>query len=174
MDDCGAANLLAKCGCILTYGGSELDICINYTLLILDVAFCTWWLNISHRSTIQPLISLIGVMIYQVVLCLFLGCSGVSIVWCAVIGWYIQKSRCSSQGTPHEISPQNSALVSRAETVLLLLNAAALIYYAITSEMITSVAHGCALLLGMALSKLESCRCCTQERPHGYQGPEVP
>eukprot|EP00435_Cladocopium_sp_Y103_P065664 s131_g27.t1 len=168
MDECGSGNLLAKIECILTYGGSGLDIAINYALLVFDVTFCAWWLNIAHQNARKPCISLIAVMIYQVVLCLFLGCSGVSIVWCAVLGWYIQKSRCQSQAA---VSPQNKALVSKAEIALEALNASALTYYAITSAMITSVAHGCAVLLGMGLSKLESCcGCCSDQANHQYHG----
>ncbi|CAK9097470.1 Hypothetical protein SCF082_LOCUS45721 [Durusdinium trenchii] len=112
-------------------------------------------------------------MFYQVVLCLFLGCSGVSIVWCAVMGWYIQKSRCqlASASSQTQLSPESQAVVSKAEIILLLLNASALIYYAITSEMITSVAHGCALLLGMGLSQLESCcGCCSDQSNERYDG----
>ena len=167
MDECGSGNLLAKIECILTYGGSGLDIAINYALLILDVTFCASWLNLLHQNAMKPCISLIAVTIYQVVLCLFLGCSGVSIVWCAVVGWYIQKSRCQLQAA---VSPQNKACVSKAEIALLLLNASALIYYAITSAMITSVAHGCALLLGMGLSKLEPCSGCCSDQAHHYDG----
>ena len=165
MDECGAGNLWAKIECILTYGGSGLDIAINYSLLILDVTFSAWWLNITNQNAMKPCISLIAVMIYQVVLCLILGCSGVSIVWCAVVGWYIQKSRCQSQAA----SPQK-AFLCKAEIALLLLNASALIYYAISSAMITSLAHGCALLLGMGLSKLESCSGCCSDHGHQYDG----
>lgn len=163
MDECGSGNLLAKIECILTYGGSGLDVAINYALLVLDVTFSAWWLNIAKQNAMKPCISLIAVMIYQVVLCLFLGCSGVSIVWCAVVGWYIQKSRCQLQAA---VSPQNKAF----EIALLLLNASALIYYAITSAMITSLAHGCALLLGMGFSKLESCSGCCTDQAHQYDG----
>ena len=163
MDECGSGNLLAKIECILTYGGSGLDVAINYALLVLDVTFSAWWLNIAKQNAMKPCISLIAVMIYQVVLCLFLGCSGVSIVWCAVVGWYIQKSRCQLQAA---VSPQNKAF----EIALLLLNASALIYYAITSAMITSLAHGCAWLLRMGFSKLESCSGCCTDQAHQYDG----
>lgn len=51
MDDCGSGTLVAKVVCILTYGGCALDICINYALLLLDVAFCKLWLTVSHQPT---------------------------------------------------------------------------------------------------------------------------
>ena len=160
MDDCGSGDVVQKIECIVTYGGSISDICINYTLLVLDITFCAWWLTMRHQNVRKPLTSLIIVAIYQVLLCFFLGCSGVSIVWCAVIGWYIHKSRCV-------VGQRNSEQYHIwYELLLLLPNASALLYYAITSEVITSIAHICALLLGMGMSKLEEC-CGSSERYSG-------
>ena len=153
MDDCQPADLLTQTECILTYAGYWPDVCINYTLICVDVAFCAWWLSVSHQKTLGPLISFIATTVYQLVLCLLLGCSGVSIIWCAVVGWYIHKSRCQAGSQV----PQNQAMIFKAEILLLLLNSATVLFYAITAPIITSVAHCLALLLGMGLSKLENC-----------------
>ena len=81
-------------------------------------------------------------------------------MWCAVIGWYIHKSRCV-------VGQRNSEQYHLwYELLLVWPNAAALVYYAITSEVTTSIAHICALLLGMGMSKLEEC-CGSTERYNG-------
>ena len=109
MDECSSGSVADRVQCILTYGGATWrqaicsffrahleaieNIVINYSLLICDVAYCAWCVRLWHLRPLWPLAELLAVMTFQVLLCLLLGCSGVSIVWCAIVGWYVLARR---------------------------------------------------------------------------------
>ena len=202
MDECGTdpSHLVENIGCIVTYGGSTLDMAINYTLLTLNVSTLVyWWLwvavphqqqqtfrNYQQHEVAIPMASLVFTIAFQIGLCLILACSGISIVWCACVGWYLHKSRMVSRDSPPILSSSNSteqATTTTTTTPLVrvphtrehpstptsttttirtlewglgVLNAVGILYYAWTAEPITTVAHGCAVLLGMVLSFCES------------------
>ena len=200
MDECGTdpSHLVENIGCIVTYGGSTLDMAINYTLLTLNVSTLVYWwlwvavpqqqqtLSSSHyqHEVAIPMASLVFTMAFQIGLCLILACSGISIVWCACVGWYLHKSRMVSRdSTQHDPHPPATATTTTTTTPLVrgpnnrnhpststtttttirtlewglgVLNAVGVLYYAWTAEPITTVAHGCAVLLGMVLSFSES------------------
>jgi len=237
LDDDGISSFandyhyVARTECILTYGGSSLDIFLNYTVLVLDLLFCGFWLwfqrrrfrydPTSHdRMAIAAVASLTFVFLYQIALCLALACSGISIVWCACFGWYLYKAKYaaaeysvpssailvsttrSNQGrreqaevaselqedqvTPtsalepdadvvfayeqsspfpqnENVENQNPNLFMNFEIGLGILNLALIAYYAWSAEIITTVAHFCAILLGMLMAIAEeycSCRSC--------------
>ena len=76
------------CGvwCILTYDGSSTDIIINYTMLAINLlitAFVNrhqgvlWWVNVLLTAFLFA---------FQIVLCLVIGCMGISVVWSAQFG----------------------------------------------------------------------------------------
>jgi hypothetical protein len=95
--------------------------------------------------------SLIFVVLYQIVLCLILGCSGISIIWCACAGWIVwelQRVDQPPRGVASSFPPEPLAVLS--------LDALTILYYSITAEAITTVAHFCAILLGILLSVLVS------------------
>eukprot|EP00980_Cylindrotheca_fusiformis_P026285 scaffold15718_cov126-Cylindrotheca_fusiformis.AAC.3 len=84
--------------CILTYGGSGVDMGINYFLLALNLLCCTTiTMTLSstelYRRKWALVAALASVVAFQVVLCLILGCSGISIIWCAMAGWMISQQR---------------------------------------------------------------------------------
>ena len=75
------------------------------------------------------------VIAFQIVLCLALGCVGVSIVWCAEMGWVL-KMRGTEAGWKKQV---------------LCVDVGALLFYAFASEPITTVAHVAAIALGQAV-----------------------
>ena len=75
------------------------------------------------------------VIAFQIVLCLALGCVGVSIVWCAEMGWVL-KMRGSEAGWKMQV---------------LCVDVGALLFYAFASEPITTVAHVAAIAMGQAV-----------------------
>ena len=50
--------------------------------------------------------SLIFVIFFQIALCLWLGCSGVSIIWCAMCGWIMSERRKVQQQHQQQPQPQ--------------------------------------------------------------------
>ncbi|CAE7709360.1 unnamed protein product [Symbiodinium pilosum] len=70
-----------KIACILTYNGCGQDIAINYALLATQApAF-----YMCAGSYTVPVFAFFA--IFQVVLCMLAHCSGVSVVWCAILGY---------------------------------------------------------------------------------------
>jgi hypothetical protein len=154
MDECpNTDGIFARIACILSYGGSAVDCWINYFLLLTSVT--CWILYVNRRflleSCYRPLdgspprpshaasaVALIFLILFQITLFLLLQCSGISIIWGGITGWMLTEGlyRRGSLGI----------LV-----VPLLCNMGGMIYYAITAEAITTVAHICAVILGSAL-----------------------
>lgn len=151
--DCSAVlkhAYLQRIRCILTYGGSIEDIWINYLLLAVNFVWCLLVAKVLDRRRERRerqqirrfrLASLVKVVVFQIILCLRLGCQGISIVWCAMAGWALRNEYC------YEISYQLWAW---------LINGVCVSYYAVVLPPITTVAHFCALGLGYLLSYLES------------------
>jgi hypothetical protein len=88
--------------CILTYDGDGLDVIINYVLLIVNLLVCVAQLRaggIQHDGSplehqrqsrgrvVKAVAALAFVVAFQVQLCLAVGCVGISVVWCAMMGW---------------------------------------------------------------------------------------
>lgn len=104
--ECLEGSFGARTQCILTYHGSKADILINYAVLLVNLAYCGIALSkhwkdqlpddgstLNRKYPKMAIGSLVGVIIFQISLCLILGCSGISIVWCAVGGWLMQERR---------------------------------------------------------------------------------
>jgi len=133
--------------------------------------------------------SLAFVAAFQIQLCLWVECSGVSIIWCAMAGWAFLEERWIRQ------EPQRQPLIVVEErqqlqqdsslrqtnyppgdnttaatittaaaasdpacphvwglgTIVQAFNLGGVLYYALTEEWITTVAHGLAILLGCCL-----------------------
>jgi hypothetical protein len=172
MGECTNGSLLVRIGCILTYQGSQSDAVLNYTLLAANVVVCSiTTASNAHYGTSRGLErklvasgALVFVAAYQINLCLVVGCSGISIIWCAIAGWILGEGRrracmpgdsgtSSALSTEASPSPWNrhiSLLVW--ERVMLATDILAIIYYARVTEAITTVAHLCAILMGFLLS----------------------
>ena len=121
---------------MLTYGdGSgdpKLDIAINYTLLFATGALFIFGGPPKRRAAIISFF-----FAFQLGLCYCLGCSGVSIVWCACVG-----------GGALDMHRGLRLVAFRVVAVAVV---AALLWYAMLAEAITDIAHVCALTMGFLL-----------------------
>ena len=121
---------------MLTYGdGSgdpKLDIAINYTLLFATGALFIFGGPPKRRAAIISFF-----FAFQLGLCYCLGCSGVSIVWCACVG-----------GGALDMHRGLRLVAFRVVAVAVV---AALLWYAMVAEAITDIAHVCALTMGFLL-----------------------
>jgi len=143
---------------ILDYDGNVLDCWINYTLLPCNLAPIIMLLQTipssgneisQYRRFWAPLT--IGLFIYQILLCVVVGCVGVSIVWSSFAGfyWFFLGIRQLLPSTnTFNTTWKFAGYLSSVPTI------GALIYYAITEELLTSVAHLCAILLGFLIAEL--------------------
>mmetsp|Transcript_29117 Transcript_29117/g.60914 ORF Transcript_29117/g.60914 Transcript_29117/m.60914 type:complete len:216 (-) Transcript_29117:855-1502(-) len=169
-------ELATRLYCIVTYQDNAWKMALNYTLLALNVVACYQLLgrrqHATHSEGTGNLITLVTVVtFFQIGLCLGVGCYGISIIWCACAGWYFQ-NRCLVVDTavmdPQQTEPRPSdpSIVHkgplRARLILNpdlcrdwavgLVNVGAILYFAETMETITTVAHLCAVVLGILLS----------------------
>jgi hypothetical protein len=95
---------------------------------------------------------------FQIGLCLVLHCAGISIVWCAALGWMLvgmRQQQMQQQQQPHII---HRDCISYEDCWLfpLVCDMAGILYYAVTAEPITTVAHACAIAMGAILFWLSS------------------
>jgi len=90
------------------------------------------------------LFSLAFVFAFQIVLCLVVGCLGISLTWCAILGWILiewwreQTTRCTCDVLP-------------SRGIAAVMDLIAIIYYCVVDPPITTVAHVLAILLGITL-----------------------
>lgn len=134
--------------CILSYEGSALDIEINYTVLILNLcvaavpffrSYCTHDTSVttsSARTSLDPggvwaILSLVFVIGFQIVLCVLVHCTGISIIWCAVGGWILMDWKYG----------HNDLSLTRQQANVLIIDLFVIIYYFIVAEIITTLAH---------------------------------
>ena len=106
-----------------------MDIAINYTLLFATGALFIFGGPPKRRAAIISFF-----FAFQLGLCYCLGCSGVSIVWCACVGG--------------GALDQHRGLRLVAFRVVAVAVVAALLWYAMVAEAITDIAHVCALTMG--------------------------
>jgi hypothetical protein len=159
--ECTDGTVAGRITCILTYGGGGVDVAINYFLLLVNLIYCASALvTASLEFQRCALGAFIFVVSFQVVLCLILGCSGISIIWCAMAGWIMSQRRFETKeandGVPASTSSTRDNLLSRMARLVILMDFFAMTYYWIIAEAITTVAHICALALGSALWVLAS------------------
>lgn len=137
------------CGvwCILTYDGSTTDIIINYTMLAINLlitAFVNrhqgvlWWVNVLLTAFLFA---------FQIVLCLVIGCMGISVVWSAQFGYYGVLAAFGKRPITEQKELLCAVLFGVVATLLTWL------YYLVTAEAITTVAHLCAALMGALIGR---------------------
>lgn len=167
-----------RLGCILTYGGDASSSLANYSLLLLSTAAAALLLAatapFSPRGTLRSLAwqacALLCVCAFQLGLCVVLGCAGVSIVWNAIDGFLIRRLLAPYPGettdallSPPLSSPSLPSPPRRrggavgAVGFALIAGLAADLYYAFALPPITTLAHVCALLLGLAIGMAYEC-----------------
>jgi hypothetical protein len=167
MEGCRNGTLLERTGCILTYDGTTRDIVLNTFLLAVNVVVCSiTTASNAHYGTIRGIqrklfaaCALVFVAAYQIILCLIVGCSGISIIWCACAGWILNEGRrrsCmgdSGSNVSEASSRWNHHITLLLwERVMLAADVVVIIYYGYVAEAITTVAHICAILMGFLLS----------------------
>lgn len=159
---CGVSTLLAKTACILGYAGSTKDVILNYTMVIINLIYCAVAIIKSREQADKGrrkfgLGALIFVFVFQITLCLGLGCVGISIIWCAMGGWIMSERRrvvdINMDIPTSSLSTSNIRLINMGKVVILF-DCGVIFYYAIVFEPITTVAHVCALVLGAVLSQM--------------------
>ena len=141
--------------CVLTYGDgsgadAKLDIAINYTLLFATAALFIFGGPPKRRAAILAFFAA-----FQLGLCYGIGCTGVSIIWCA----------CAGGGAlDQHRGPRLVAFRFVAAAVV-----AALLYYALVAEAITDIAHVCALTMGFLVVQADELYTRRLERDADYE-----
>ena len=173
MDECSSEALTTRTACIVSYNGNAFHSILNYSLLVISLAGCAWVQRQQQRqpqlvhdhandnvvsavrserrkppTTRAALASLSFTVAFQVGLCWALHCSGISIVWCAAVGWML-----CGMGTA---LPLYACSGNWCFWVPLTLDGVGIIFYAVTSEFITTIAHACAVIMGATLYLLAS------------------
>ena len=93
-------------------------------------------------------------MALQIIICLLMYCSGISIVWCAMGGWIVserKRLRLYPQTASGDLFRKLSVV---AEMGVVFIDIGVIIYYAVVSNFLTTLAHVLALILGATLSLL--------------------
>eukprot|EP00804_Cyclotella_cryptica_P022168 CCRYP_011616-RA/>CCRYP_011616-RA protein AED:0.40 eAED:0.40 QI:328/1/1/1/0/0/2/314/230 len=128
------------------------------------------------RNALTPFyLFIILVTLFQVSLCLVVCCVGVSIIWCAILGWMIMLrsitlnytkhyTNVSETTKSHQQSGNESSLeelcnnqLRREDTAdqvaifVIGADCVVVLYYALIAEPITTFAHVCAVVLGIVL-----------------------
>uniref|UniRef100_A0A7S2KXG2 Transmembrane protein n=2 Tax=Leptocylindrus danicus TaxID=163516 RepID=A0A7S2KXG2_9STRA len=166
----GDGALSQRMFCVLSYAGSKDDIAINYTLLAISICAAYFLLekfsnnlssSVSRGYRSDAFVAFLGVIVFQIGLCLILGCSGVSIIWASILGWMLNET-----GEFSFVHNANATASKPAIVVLaMILNGSAIVYYAIYFPIVTTVAHILAVLLGAAISlRMMRRRACREEQ----------
>ena len=127
--------------------------------------------DVFQSPTISScILSFVFTIVFQITLCIVVGCMGISIVWCAAAGW-IATGIVLLRGQPRPRDDTCNWLLWLPAAVILSLDVVGILYYAVTTEAITTVAHGCAIAMGCVLfyvSAATSFGCCAREslNPH--------
>ena len=134
---------------ILTYDHCVTDIVINYALiLLLQVTV------LLHRIPTKIVAcTTIYLWVFQVTLCLIAGCVGVSVVWSAQLGILIhhRRHRLATKPSLHE---EPRLWATRFHIASLVIGFTSWVYYAVIEDPISTLAHFCALAMGLLLDAL--------------------
>lgn len=162
--------------CILSYDGGLNDTIINYTLLLVNLYAALYpFIYLSSRNDysnitnsdgnneskrcrqdwrkrgILATLAFIFVASFQIMLCLVVQCSGISIIWCAIGGW-ISMDFYYYRHTVERWTHDPAVYFLMHQIITILLDFIAIVYYAITMESITTLAHLLAIVvLGLPL-----------------------
>jgi hypothetical protein len=161
-DECIEGSLVERLGCILSYNGDISDCILNYTLVVFSLIYCA--LTVHNHTRDEQKASqllrfavgaLLAMTMLQLTLGLTLGASGVSIIWGAMAGWIMSERRrvLDGQNEAEELSP-SVLRIMEGGLLVILLDTAVIIYYAVVAEPMTTVAHFSALIVGAMLSKI--------------------
>jgi uncharacterized membrane protein len=105
---------------------------------------------------------------------MWLSCTGISIVWCAMGGWIVSERK---RLRVHDPTASGSDLFRRfsvtAEIFVVMIDIGTIIYYAFVTYFLTTVAHVLSLILGATLS-LISIKRYDQDRGQSMESPTTP
>lgn len=101
------------------------------------------------------------VIAFQIVLCLIVGCVGISIVWCAILGFLLMKCWRTRART----RTRKCGCDVLAIGIAVGMDVISICYYAYAEPPITTVAHVLAILLGTTLEMIT--RYCINWRVRG-------
>ena len=124
-----------------TYSGTTFHMLINYGLIVLTLLPL---ILLSKTEKIKPWhFAFIFSFLFQIFLWFFPGAEGVSVVWCAMAGF----------GLMHLLKNRLAITMAKYQLVGISLFPALIgnVYYAVTFPLITTIAHVCAVLMGMGL-----------------------
>ena len=145
--------------CILSYNDHAFDAYLNYfaiSLTSISLLLALLLFNPNKYSLFVRqffwIILLIGLFLFQIILCVVVECAGVSIIWRALCG-FIPFTFYSIQSFDSSVyeKQKNLHIISITMYISLVYCIVLLIYYAIVAYAITTVAHFCALLLGLLI-----------------------
>eukprot|EP00930_Biecheleria_cincta_P089349 TRINITY_DN78637_c0_g1_i1.p1 TRINITY_DN78637_c0_g1~~TRINITY_DN78637_c0_g1_i1.p1 ORF type:complete len:108 (+),score=3.57 TRINITY_DN78637_c0_g1_i1:28-324(+) len=79
-------------------------------------------------------------------------CSGISVVWCAMLGYCLGAVYCHFKG----MADRRSTGLTLCITIV---DAGAIVYYAMTLDQLTTIAHFCAIALGLCTAGVHGLLC---------------
>lgn len=119
-----------------------------------DVTYCSVYYPCIATFPHTPLIPILTtVIVFQILVCLWVYCSGISIVWCAMGGWIVserKRLRLYDPQTPGEHLFRRFSVV--AEMFVVFIDISIIVYYAFVTPWYTTIAHVMSLVLGATLS----------------------
>ena len=149
-----------------TCDGEEVQIAwfhviLNYSLITINLVAVVSIQHGQHDmipTRFASCVCLASVVAFQVCLCLFIAdCVGVSIIWCSTFGWLIMCMQTTFSLSPTYI--QSSTITSSPQSTnvaraVAFLDCGAIVFYAVVSDVIGTIAHCLAVALGIVLWKV--------------------
>ena len=151
MKDCANNGvILSRLECIATYNDDTTSIFLNYFMLVLTLyPFYLTFFGIKPKRIVTAILLLFFYFLFQFCLCLALGCAGISIIWCAVLG-------SSIFSFMHDLSSQRHRRSSTRfimSAIVFAFGLSLIIYYAFTLPFITTITHLLAIVMGFATER---------------------
>ena len=144
---------------------------LNYILIIINVLSCSCLhaektstalsgpgqSNAANPTIFATRVFIAFVIAFQLSLCLFIAdCVGVSIVWCSMFGWLFMcmQTFSSSQTRIQSVSIITAPTQSTLAKTVALLDCGVIVFYAVVSDIISTIAHCLAIVMGVVLWKV--------------------
>ena len=147
-----SSHLSHEVAAILTYDGSFENVLINYTMVVVTLYTLLLLQPISQlpRYSLFILISSVFLVTYQIGVCLVVQCVGISIVWSAYSGMIYTILHDHARRSEDPID-ENILFQVRLQFLGVL---SVWMYYLFVEEIITTIAHILAFILGMSITYL--------------------
>jgi hypothetical protein len=129
-------TLINKIKKIITYDGDIKEIIINYSMLIIVILY----LLFDKYNKKLDIYIVIGLFLFQVILCIFEACEGISIIWNALTSYIFMRHLRS-----------NSFKIKNNILLIIIPAFFVNLYYYIQYEKLSTIAHIMALILGIII-----------------------